>query len=355
MPRQRANIRVKFSGRISTDQNPSYWTALLPKQSNKIGNCEFIFDPDERDYDWLVVYEDLMYPEGTTRSERVEPLACARENTLLITQEPSAIKIYGPGFLAQYGHILSAQAPSAILHKNHIWEVSPIRWFYGRPLDKNDHNYTSVTQFRDMDVPEKTHSISTVCSDKQMTPTLKKRFDFTARLNEELGDHFDWFGRGIRPINDKSEAMDRYKYHIAIENFIAPHYWTEKIADCYLAYCLPLYYGPDNIEDYFSPEAFIRIDIDKPEEAIQRIKAAVENNEYEKRFDAICEAREKVLTDYNVLNIVARHVTRLHKDLKPTGHDTIMGRHAFRNAHPFKAATDVVQRGLIRLKNGDKG
>ena len=56
-----------------------------------------------------------------------------------------------------------------------------------------------------------------------------------------------------------------------MENAVIPDYWTEKIADCFLAWTLPIYYGCPNLEDYFPEKSFIRIDIEKPEEAIDSI------------------------------------------------------------------------------------
>ncbi len=347
-------IRIKFSGRIAPDQNPSYWLALFEKGQPIIDNCEFIFDPNETDYDWLVVYEDLMYFEGSRRSSRIETLACPQSHTLLITQEPSAIKIYGPKFLGQYGHVLSAQPAEIVAHPRHILEVAPVRWFYGRPLDKTNRVYTPLDDFIARAPIQKTKEASTVCSDKTMTPTLKKRFDFTKRLDAELGDQFDWFGRGVRPINEKSEAMDEYRYHVAIENHIFPHYWTEKIADSFLAYCLPFYYGPDNISEYFPEGSYIPIDINKPDEAIEIIKKALEDNVYETHLPKVIAARNLVLERYNLVNVVARLVNQHHNEtLEPAATPRkIMGRHAFRKHHPFAAAFDVIHRAKCRLKYG---
>ena len=346
-------IRIKFSGRIGPDQNPSYWLALFKEGQPIIDNCEFIFDPEETDYDWFVVYEDLMYFEGTNRSTRVETLTCPKSNTLLITQEPSAIKIYGPQFLGQYGHVLSAQPPAVVGHPNHILEVAPVRWFYGRPLEKTNRVYTPLDNFIARAPIAKTKEVSTVCSDKQMTPTLKQRFDFTAMLDKELGDKFDWFGRGVRPINEKSEAMDKYRYHVAIENHIFPHYWTEKIADSFLAYCLPFYYGPDNISDYFPEGSYIPIDINKPKEAVEIIKKTLSENTYEKHLPKIIEARNLVLERYNLVNVVARIVNDRHTEnvASQIGHK-IMGRHAFRKHHPIAATRDVLHRAKCRMKYG---
>ena len=71
---------------------------------------EFIFGPDARNYDWLVVYDDLPRFIGMTE----EPLACPPENTLLITSEPSGVKVYGRSFVRQFGHVLTSQEPIAL-------------------------------------------------------------------------------------------------------------------------------------------------------------------------------------------------------------------------------------------------
>jgi len=345
-----SKIRIKFSGRVRPNQNPAYWTALFPNQVPEIGKCVFSFDPDDQHYDWLVVYEDLMYPENHGKSTRRESLACPRQHTLIITQEPETIKIYGPGFLSQYGHVLNAQPSNFVAHPNHILQVSPIRWFYGRPLDKTDHNYTTVDTMRSRGIPEKTSNISTVCSDKQMTKVLKQRYDFTAFLKDNLGDDFDWFGRGIRPVNDKSEAMDSYRYHIGIENHLSPHYWTDKISDSFLAYCLPFYYGPENITEYFDRDSFIPIDIYKPKAALEIVKKALKDRQFEARIEAIKAARELVLTDYNLVNIAARIVTERHDPtLKIRSSEEVLGRHAFRQKHPLLAAKDLAFRAKMRI------
>ncbi len=345
-------LRIKFSGRIRPEQNPAYWQALFKGGIPEIGNCRFSFDPDERHYDWLVVYEDLMYPDGSSRSTRIEPLACSPENTLLITQEPSAIKIYGPDFLAQYGHVLSAQPSDAVQHKNHILQVSPIRWFYGRPLAEHDHNYVTLDHLSAMAIPNKNRNISTVCSDKQMSTTLKARYNFTAKADETLGEEFDWFGRGIRPINDKSEAMNDYRYHLAVENHIFPHYWTEKIADSFLAYCLPFYFGPDNISEYFPEESYIPVDIFAPDKSIDIMRKAVADQAYEARLPAIKKARQLVLKDYNLMNMAARIVSERHQEAADKTRNTasIMGRHAFRHRHPISALKDFAFRAKYRSK-----
>ena len=94
-------------------------------------NCHFLFDPNERDYDWLVVYNDLPASQQERFSERQEVLACHPNNTLLVTREPASSKTYGRGFTAQFGHVLTSQEPWALPHPHRIYSQPALHWFYG--------------------------------------------------------------------------------------------------------------------------------------------------------------------------------------------------------------------------------
>jgi len=168
-------------------------------------------------------------------------------------------------------------------------------------------------------------------------------------LKRRLGNELHLFGRGINPISDKSEAMDDFRYHIVVENHIQPHHWTEKIADCFLAYCLPFYYGPPNISDYFPEEAIIPIDIFDIDSAEHIIRKTIADSLYEKRLPAIIKARKRVLNDYNLVNVIAKLVAQRHVT-KPTPKNAyIDGRHIYRKNHPLKASLDGIHR--IRFKS----
>lgn len=326
--------------RTHADHTPALWTSLFPARDPKVNRCDFIFDPDARHYDWLVVYEDLPFLPGERRANRIEKLACARKNTLFITTEPYSIKIYGRHYLRQFGHVMSAQPTQIIDHPNHIQQTPPLRWYYGRPF--GDGIYLDVDTMGAF-VPSKKYNISTVCSDKQMSHTFKKRYQFTQYIKNNLGDKLTWFGRGIRPISDKAEAMDDYRYHIAIENHIASHHWTEKIADCFLAGCLPFYHGPPNIFDYFPEASLIPIDTNHPQTTLEIIKKAMKDKAYTKALPAITEARNRVLNDYNIMNIVAKTVETKHANANITKGE-ICGRHIFRKEHPVLAISDALHR-----------
>jgi len=343
-------INVKFLAKTPPNQDAALWLSLFESKKPQIDEVRFHFDLDYRNYDWLVVYEGMPPLPGEKKINRREKLACPRENTLLVTTEPSSIRIDGPHFLRQFGHVLTAKDPKLVKHHNQIFQTPPLRWFYGRPMLEGDHHYVDIDSIKTREPIKKKCDLSTICSNKRMSHTAHaQRYDCIMELKRRLGNELHLFGRGINPISDKSEAMDDFRYHIVVENHIQPHHWTEKIADCFLAYCLPFYYGPPNISDYFPEEAIIPIDIFDIDSAEHIIRKTIADSLYEKRLPAIIKARKRVLNDYNLVNVIAKLVAQRHMT-KPTPKNAyIDGRHIYRKNHPLKASLDGIHR--IRFKS----
>ena len=327
-------MKVKFLARTAADQDPALWTALLPGGDPASFGVSWTFDPDARDYDYLVVYEDLPYPPGSARSTRVERLSCARANTLFVTTEPTSIKVYGRHYLRQFGRVLSRQPADAIDHPGHIQRTPPLRPYYGRPLGRGGH-YLTVDELA-AHHPGKSRDVSAVCSNKTMTSALKARYDFVIAMRERAG--LEVFGRGIQPIDEKSEAMDPFRCHVAIENHIAPGHWTEKISDCFLAECVPLYHGDPDIGAVFPEEAILPLDIYDLEASAELIARAPA--EYGRLRPAVLEGKRRVLEDLNLLRVCADIARKSHQPGRAGG--DILGRHAFRRAHPVRAAQDAL-------------
>ncbi|MDE1977285.1 MAG: hypothetical protein KGI84_08505, partial [Elusimicrobia bacterium] len=56
----------------------------------------------------------------------------------------------------------------------------------------------------------------------------------------------------------KKEILSKYKFSICYENAQGiPGYITEKILDCFLAGCVPVYWGAPNVADHIPKQAFI--------------------------------------------------------------------------------------------------
>jgi hypothetical protein len=323
-------IRVKILLKSARGRESQNLLRRFPLKEPVWGNCQFILDYDERSYDWLVVYDDLPPIGGERFGLWKEELSCPRSRTLLITAEPSTIKCYGRGFVRQFGHILTSQEPWAMRHPGAIFSQPGLLWFYGRTDERG--SYDQMVKHPPV---EKTETISTVCSSKQQTHTLHQaRFNFTQALRPLIPE-MKVYGHGVRPITDKAEALDPYRYHIAIENHVCRHHWTEKLSDSFLGLCLPFYYGCPNAEDYFPEDSFIRIDIGQVEESAERIRKAIRDREYERRLPAIREARRRVLDHYGLFSVLSRIIEKNHQipvHEKTTNGAVLCSRHALRRS-----------------------
>lgn len=272
----------------------------------------FAFDPSTEDYDWLVVFDEMPFDDrGTYRGGR-EPLRCPSENTILCTWEPVSIKDYSRAYTRQFAHFLTNRPPEADKHPGYHLGRGYFPAMHGHAL----HELATH--------PEKTKTVSAVCSAKQMRHTQHfARYQLVAELAKAVPG-MDWFGFGVRPLAKKYEALDAYKYHVAVENHIGVHHWTEKFADAILCECLPFYAGDPAIGEIFPKESFIPIPIDDPAEAVRIVNAAIAANEYEKRRAAVLEAKRLILEKYNffdqIIGVIAAAGTgsALARDGRPT-------------------------------------
>lgn len=341
------SVTVKFLPRGYRSGLNNQFLRQFPGNRPEWGRCRFTFDPDARTYDWLVVYEDLP-PLGSERhSLGFESLACPRARTILMTTEPSMVKTYGNDFLAQFGLIVTYQEPWAISHPNPIFSHAGEYWFYGLSPTR----MLSYDELRNAAPPAKTKTISTVCSNKRQRHTMHcDRYLFTQRLRQAMPE-LEVFGHGVRYLSDKAEALDAYQYHVTIENQVSPHYWSEKLADAFLGFTLPLYCGCPNVQDYFPPESLIPIDIDDFDGALATIREAIATRQYEKRLPAILEARRRVLDEHNLFALLDRII----RDRDPGAASLepgakIYSRHGLRRHRPLSVVRLMIEKMRVQSR-----
>jgi hypothetical protein len=318
----------------------------FPNLAPQWNNCLFTFDVDCREYDWLVVYHDL--PSGGSRFSTVEQLACPRERTMLLTGEPSTITVFGTDYLNQFGCVVTFQEPWAMRrHPQVIFRHPGLVWHYG--LASWDGDCTTWDAMAVAPPPEKKNVISTVCSARSGKTTLhSERVSFTWWLKERL-DELAIFGHGVNPMRDKAEALDPFKYHIAVENHVYNHHITEKLPDAFLGRTLPFYHGAPNATDYFPKESFIPINIRKPERAVDIIRFHIANNEYEDRLPFIEEARRRVLEEHNLFAVIADSIDSAEK--KITGNTRgglIYNRSTIRIKRPIAGIRSMFEKVAIK-------
>ena len=109
---------------------------------------------------------------------------------------------------------------------------------------------------KDIDLHErhKIKNCSLILSGKQTYPGHVLRHQIQ---HSSQGIDFYGWGSPTGFIENKITALKSYMFHFVIENVISPHYFTEKLIDCLLTGCVPIYYGAPNIGKYFNINGFV--------------------------------------------------------------------------------------------------
>jgi Glycosyltransferase family 10 (fucosyltransferase) C-term len=183
---------------------------------------------------------------------------------------------------------------------NIIHAQTSLPWHVGKTYDE-------LTGLTENDISGKRDEISWITSNLNSRPGHLLRLGFIDYLQQQKFP-FHLFGRGFQPVDDKFDVIFPYKYSIAIENFSCNDYWTEKIADCFLSWTMPVYYGCTNITDYFPEQSMICIDPNRPQEALQRISRAMQADAWKQNLAYIKEARELILNKYQFFPSVAEKI-----------------------------------------------
>lgn len=229
-----------------------------------------------------------------------------RARRVLVVTEPPELRVYPPGFLAQFGVVLAPfdmEAPGARV----IRTQTGLMWWYG--LVREQGGLRAVRSLSDLraDAPlEKSPRLSVVCSGKTKLAKHRARLAFIDHLRARMGERLVLFGSAFSPVGDKAEAIAPYQYHLVVENNDHSCFWTEKLADAYLGWSLPFFSGGPECARDFPQGALVPIDVNDPEGAARCILAHMGGGEYEKRRPLIAAARARVLEEHNMFALFAR-------------------------------------------------
>lgn len=268
---------------------PETFFGQTPEGNGHWQGVHFTEDPIT-ECDYLIVLQRPPYPIKVN---------CPAGNTWLIIQEPPAE--YYRFFIRAFKYFDRVYSYYQDVTHPHIRGMQPVLpWHLLR-------SYTYLSAIRNEDLAGKKDELVWITSNKKGFPGQKARMVFREFL-QKSNFKFRLYGTGFVPIHDKFDGLFPCKYSLAIENYSVDHYWTEKIADSFLSWCLPFYWGANNLEDYFPADSFIRIDIQEPEKALEIIQRAIENKEWEKRVSAIEKARNLVLNEYQFFPYVTKMI-----------------------------------------------
>lgn len=244
--------------------------------------------------DAWVVYQGLHRPETTlVPSGRV----------FFFGYEPPGLHSYQTNFLKQFSQVITCQN---VRHRNILRRHQAQPWLAGVTRHANDNLHSGFgyrfdhQQLAMMAPPEKSATMSAICSTKQMVPGHATRIEFVEKLQQQDPGNFDLFGYGFQPLEDKWDALSNYQYHLVLENSCVADYWTEKLADAFLASCVPIVWGCPNLNDYFPAESFVMLDPENIELSIRIVEETIASPPSLKQLAAVAEARELVLHKYNL-------------------------------------------------------
>jgi hypothetical protein len=264
-----------------------------PKSSGVWNNIQFTTE-DVKRCDYVVILN------GSQKNLQVE---CPSENIWLIVQEPPTNNIKNWHSIPSYCSKIFTTIDNC-LDVRYISSHPALPWYIDQTYD----------YLKNCNIPSKEKNVSWITSNKNFYDGHKKRLQFMQKIKKDLD--FDLYGRGYQEISDKWFGLAPYKYSLAIENFSNQYYWTEKIADCFLAWTMPIYYGCTKITDFFPSESLIHIDISS-DTVVEQIKNAITQKKWEKNLDAIAYSRSLILDNYQFFPMITSYIV---------SHESIQGR-----------------------------
>ncbi len=226
-------------------------------------------------------------------SQRYEVM-CPWERIWVISQEPPIGKYENHHKLcSRYGRVYTSAV--SVPAGNAVPSQPALCWYVNK-------SYDELTKYN---VPDKTGQISWVTSNKAFLPTHIKRLEFLHRVRKSVD--VVMYGKGFNYIEDKWDALAPFKYSLAIENYANDYYWSEKIADCFLSWAMPIYFGCRRISSFFPEGSYVQLDIADPD-AVDKVREAISGDLWERNIDAIAEARRLVLKKYQLFPFLASQI-----------------------------------------------
>lgn len=232
------------------------------------------------------------------RSQNKLKIRVPQKNKWLFVQEPP-IKNY-EWLQKSYTHfdrVFSFEEPKVVPHQE--YDQTALPWHIDKTFDE-------LVQLKKYKISKK-DEVSWITSCSTNKPGQKIRMQFKDYLlNNNFPLHL--MGRGFKPIKDKFDGIAPYKYSIAFENNVGNYYFTEKIIDCFLSWTMPIYYGCQNILDFFPKDSMILLNPQQPQKALAAIKEAQKKNTWQKNIKAISEARNLILYKYQFFPFIVEKI-----------------------------------------------
>ncbi len=276
-----------------SDINPDIWSRQLSPQI-KVSFPNLIFSSEPCWADIYIFYE--------TNRTFITPNRYAQR--IYFSAEPISLKRNSLLFLNQFDRVMGSVSSIYSDRKKFVVNQPGLPWHIGINFDDSQGRVNlKFNDLLNLDSPY-INEVSIITSNKLISKTHQRRLLFIKELSNLMGSNLNVFGRGFKTVSDKYEVLAKFRYHIALENTEQPDHWSEKLSDPLLALNRVFYFGCSNITDYFSSESVRPIDIRNPKQVADEILFEIHNNHWQLAQESIISAKNKVLTDYNLINVI---------------------------------------------------
>ena len=129
-------------------------------------------------------------------------------------------------------------------------------------------------------------------------------WNFTKKWNGQTHEY---------PVKMKTTTMD-HMFHFAVENCLEKNYFTEKITDCFMTCCVPIYFGDANaVSEYFNMDGVI---VANENDWLDKVNSLTEKDYYD-RLPAMEDNLFRVLIFLHDTMDVYKDISRIIlKDMK---------------------------------------
>jgi hypothetical protein len=278
---------------------------MTPDNSGIWKDINIVNDPSKADY--YVIFEDLY-------SNFKHPLDFSK--TILFQVEPNYVR--------REKSKLRGQGKAN--HLQFIYERDDIKFLKKYTYENNQHPviWVSSISFNDMvnmKYNKRDKNLSCLMANTGSLPEHNIRLNFLKRYAEKYPDSIEIYGYKMpteypykgelkeennisnnRSHRSSVKVYRDYNYSFVAEGYAEKGQACNKLYDCILNYCMPIYYGDPRVYEYLPKDALYTIDLEK--DSIERFYEIANRKIMQKNIDAMTEARKIILNKLNVLEVI---------------------------------------------------
>ena len=133
-----------------------------------------------------------------------------------------------------------------------------------------------------LSITRKSRLISMSVSDKKYLPGHKIRHEIASTIAHRKG--IDLMGRGFTSYESPMAPYATYHYSVVVENAQHPSYFTEKLLECLIGKCIPVYWGATKLPEGVNEDGILRF---SSLDELEKILEVVSVEKYNELSEAI--------------------------------------------------------------------